>query len=205
MGEIKSFFHHFAVVESDEVGEGTRVWAFAHIMRGAKVGRFCNIGEHCYIESGVEIGDFCTIKNGVHLWEGVVLEDYVFLGPSAVFTNDKYPRSKNRGWELRRTVIKRYATVGAGAVVLCGIEIGRYALVGAGAVVTKSVPDFGVVFGNPAKLVGYACACGRVLLRIGKRKKKRFKRNTIHRCSNCGRVYEYDGENFRWKGGEKLP
>lgn len=185
---MERFFHPLALVESDDIGEGTRVWAFTHIMKGAKIGKFCNIGEHCYIESGVIIGDFCTIKNGICLWEGIILEDHVFLGPCAVFTNDKYPRSRNKDWELKKTVIKSHATVGAGAVVLCGIEIGSYALVGAGAVVTKSVPNFAVVVGNPAKIIGYACACGRVIVRLKGRSKHRSKKIT---CPNCGRNYEF--------------
>ncbi|MCS7212741.1 MAG: acetyltransferase [Candidatus Calescibacterium sp.] len=202
--EHDRFFHKLSLVESDEVGEGTRIWAFTHVLKGSKIGRFCNIGEHCYIESGVVIGDYCTIKNGICLWEGITLEEHVFLGPCAVFTNDKYPRSRNKDWELKRTLIRRYATVGAGAVVLCGIEIGRFSLIGAGAVVTKSVPDFAIVYGNPARIKGYACACGRVLLNIQKIKRNNGKKIDV-RCKFCGRIYRYRSKTLEWIGGEKLP
>lgn len=195
------FFHKLALVESEDIGEGTRIWAFTHVMKGAKIGKYCNIGEHCYIESGVVIGDYCTVKNGICLWDGIVLEDYVFLGPCAVFTNDKYPRSRNQSWELRRTLIRRYATVGAGAIVLCGVEIGRYSMVGAGAVVTKSVPDFAVVVGNPAMIVGYSCACGLVLVRT--KEKKKFPDVKIT-CQRCSREYLFKDGHFMWIGGKSL-
>ncbi len=191
MGE--RFFHKLALVESDDIGEGTRIWAFTHVMKGAKIGKYCNIGEHCYIESGVIIGDYCTVKNGICLWDGIVLEDYVFLGPCAVFTNDKYPRSRNKDWELRKTLIKRNATVGAGAIILCGIEIGTYSLVGAGAVVTKSVPDFAVVVGNPARVVGYSCTCGKVILRMSE--KGKFKNAKVI-CPKCSSEFLYKNGSF---------
>lgn len=200
MGEKNFFVHPLAIVESNDIGEGTRIWAFSHVMKDTKIGKYCNIGEHCYIESGVIIGDYCTIKNGICLWNGIELEDFVFLGPCAVFTNDKYPRSRNKNWELRKTIIRRYASVGAGAVILCGIEIGRYAVIGAGAVVTKSVPDFAVVFGNPAKIKGFACACGRVIFKSPKSKKKK-----LLTCESCSRVYSFDGKKFLWIGGPPLP
>lgn len=206
-GISNRFFHHLAIVESDNIGEGTRVWAFTHIMKGAKIGRFCNVGEQCYIENDVVIGDYCTIKNGVYLWDGIVLEDYVFLGPCAVFTNDKYPRSRNKDWKQMKTVIRRYATIGAGATVLCGIEIGRYAMVGAGAVVTKSVPDFAIVAGNPARIIGYACACGRTVIRIksSMSKSSRRMRKRIISCEGCGRKYIFEKGRFSYIGGKELP
>ncbi|GBD03099.1 dTDP-3-amino-3,6-dideoxy-alpha-D-galactopyranose 3-N-acetyltransferase [bacterium HR19] len=204
MEGYKNFFvHSLALVESEDIGEGTKIWAFSHVAKGAKIGKYCNIGEHCYIESGVIIGDYCTVKNGICLWDGIVLEDYVFLGPCAVFTNDKYPRSRNKNWELRKTIIRRYASVGAGAVILCGIDIGRYAVIGAGSVVTKSVPDFAVVFGNPAKIRGFACACGRVILKIS-RKSRAIARRVIT-CEFCSRVYSFDSGKFSWIGGPPLP
>jgi acetyltransferase-like isoleucine patch superfamily enzyme len=185
------FIHPLAVVESSDIGEGTRIWAWTHIMPGAKIGKFCNIGEHCYIENDVKIGDYCTVKNGVCLWDGITLEDHVFVGPCAVFTNDKYPRSRVKDWELRRTLVKKYATIGAGAIILCGIEIGAFSMIGAGAVVTKSVPDFAVVVGNPAKILGYACICGNTILKVKNLKRKNFFGREII-CQKCGRVYKYE-------------
>lgn len=144
------------------IGEGTRVWAFTHVMKGARVGKHCNVGEQCYIESGVIVGDDVVIKNGVALWEGVRIKDGVFLGPSCVFTNDPVPRSKVFKPRLS-TVVEEGASIGANATILCGLEIGPYALVAAGAVVTRSVPAFALVVGNPARLRGFVCRCGKHL------------------------------------------
>src|SRR5258706_11695473 len=129
------YAHPLALVETEAIGPGTRVWAWAHVMSGARVGSDCNIGEHCFIESGVVLGDRVTVKNGVSVWDGVVVEDDVFLGPNAVLTNDLRPRSKlNRG-RVRSTLLERGASVGANATLLCGITVGTYAMIGAGAVV----------------------------------------------------------------------
>ena len=154
--------HPQSIVETQNVGNGTRIWAFAHVMKGVHLGANCNVGEHCYIESGVIVGDDVVIKNGVALWEGVTVEDRAFLGPNCVFTNDLFPRSKIVTERLR-TRVGEGASIGANATILCGIEIGRYSLVGAGSVVTKSVPDFALVVGNPARVRGYVCRCGEKL------------------------------------------
>jgi UDP-2-acetamido-3-amino-2,3-dideoxy-glucuronate N-acetyltransferase len=146
------FVHPQALVETDDIGADTRVWAFAHVMRGARIGAACNICDHTYIEGGVVVGDRVTIKSGVYLWEGMVVEDDVFLGPQATFTNDRFPRSR-QDWTCEAIVIKQGATVGAGAVVLPGVTIGDRAMVGAGAVVTKDVERDAVVVGNPARVV----------------------------------------------------
>jgi acetyltransferase-like isoleucine patch superfamily enzyme len=132
-------------------------------MSGARVGAECNIGEHCFIEKGAVLGDRVTVKNGVAVWEGVEAEDDVFLGPNAVLTNDLRPRSKVYHDAPVRTRLRRGASVGANATLLCGITLGRHAMVGAGAVVTRDVPDHGLVLGNPAKLKGYVCSCARTL------------------------------------------
>ncbi len=190
MGNKKNFFvHPYAVVESKNIGEGTRIWAWTHILPGAKIGKGCNIGEHCYIENKVEIGDFCTIKNGVAIWDGVKIEDHVFIGPQVVFTNDKYPRSRNKDWEMKETLIGRYASCGAGAIILCGIKVGKFSMVGAGAVVTKDVPDFAIVTGNPAKIVGYARMCGVPLISLKRKNKKQQKKMRDIECSRCGRKF----------------
>ena len=159
------FVHALALCESDDVGPRTRVWAFAHILPGARVGADCNVGDHAFVEGGAVVGDGVTIKNGVLLWSGVTVEDGAFLGPGAVFTNDAGPRAPYpkgpAGW--RATLVRRGATVGANATVLSGLTIGRWAMVGAGAVVTADVPDHGLVVGNPARQAGWACECGRTL------------------------------------------
>lgn len=163
MGSGLAYFKHpLALVESRNIGERTRVWAFAHIMDGACIGTDCNICDHVFIESHVEIGDGVTVKNGVSLWDGVTIADSVFIGPNAVFTNDKNPRAAvKKGRELfARTIAKQGASIGANATIVCGVTIGRYAFVGAGAVVTKDVPDYSLVVGSPARHVGYVCECG---------------------------------------------
>lgn len=172
-GAEKVRIHRTALVESNEIGEGTRIWAFAHVMSGAVVGRYCTIGDHCFVESGARIGDYVTVKNGNMVWEGVILENGVFVGPHVFFTNDRYPRSprapglgeryKRKANWLEATRIEEGASLGAGAVILGGVTVGRLATVGAGAVVTRSVPPHGLVLGNPARLAGWVCTCGRPL------------------------------------------
>jgi UDP-2-acetamido-3-amino-2,3-dideoxy-glucuronate N-acetyltransferase len=147
------YVHPQALVETPDVGPDTRVWAFAHVMPGARLGAGCNVCDHTYIEGGVVVGDRVTIKSGVYLWEGMVIEDDVFLGPQATFTNDRFPRSRQEDWTCEGIVIKKGATVGAGAVVLPGVTIGERAMVGAGAVVTGDVEPDTVVVGNPARVV----------------------------------------------------
>jgi UDP-2-acetamido-3-amino-2,3-dideoxy-glucuronate N-acetyltransferase len=152
------FVHTRALCESEDVGPGTRVWAFAHILPGASVGADCNICDGVFVEDGAVVGDRVTIKCGVQVWNGVTLEDDVFVGPNATFTNDRFPRS---GKQLERhptTTVHAGASIGANATILPGLEIGRGALVGAGAVVTRSVPPFAIVVGNPARIEGYAQA-----------------------------------------------
>ena len=155
--------HPTALVESHEVGDGTRIWAFCHVLPGAVIGRNCNVGDHTYIEGGVVIGDDVVIKNGVSVWDGVTLEDRVFVGPNAAFTNDLFPRAKVRRAEWDRTLVREGASIGANATLVAGTTIGRFALIGAGAVVTKDVPDFALVMGIPGQVAGYVCRCGQRL------------------------------------------
>jgi UDP-2-acetamido-3-amino-2,3-dideoxy-glucuronate N-acetyltransferase len=154
------FVHEQGICESDQVGAGTRIWAFAHILPGARVGSDCNICDGVFIEGGAKVGNRVTIKSGVQLWDGVELEDDVFVGPNATFTNDPFPRS--RAWldEYPRTVVGSGASVGANATILPGIQVGRGAMVGAGAVVTRPVPPNAIVSGNPARIHGYSEAGG---------------------------------------------
>src|SRR3954453_18767650 len=156
------FVHPHGLCESEHVGAGTRIWAFAHVLAGAKIGRNCNICDHAYVEGGVTIGDRVTVKNRVLLFEGVTIENDVFLGPAVVFTNDVRPRAaiKRSGDELLPTLVQVCATLGAGVVVVCGVTIGAHAFIGAGAVVTRDVPAYGFVVGNPGRVIGWACECG---------------------------------------------
>ena len=148
------FAHPEGRVESNDIGPGTRVWAFAHVLEGARIGADCNICDHTFIEGGAVLGDRVTVKCGVQLWDGVTLEDDVFVGPNATFTNDPFPRSR-RPAEVRRILVRRGASIGANATVLPGVTIGVEAMVGAGAVVTRDVPPRAIVVGNPAVVRGF--------------------------------------------------
>jgi UDP-2-acetamido-3-amino-2,3-dideoxy-glucuronate N-acetyltransferase len=146
------FIHSHALVETDQIGPGTRIWAFAHVLPGAVIGADCNICDHSYIDEDVVIGDRVTIKGQVAVIDGMRIEDDVFIGPNATFTNDHFPRSR-QAWKCETMVIGRGASIGAGACLLPGVSVGEGAMVGAGAVVTKDVPPFTVVVGNPARVI----------------------------------------------------
>lgn len=147
--------HPQALVEPESIGDNTRIWAFAHVLPGAQIGAECNICDHVFIENNVVIGDRVTIKCGVQIWDGLRIEDDVFIGPNATFTNDLFPRSKDYPQEFAKTVIREGASIGANATILAGITIGKKAMVGAGAVVTRDVPPNAIVIGNPAIVKGY--------------------------------------------------
>lgn len=159
------FIHESAYAdEGCIIGEGTKVWHFSHIMPDARLGRHCTVGQNVFIARNVVIGDGAKIQNNVSVYEGVICEDEVFLGPSMVFTNVINPRSAvERKDEYKKTLVKKGATIGANATIVCGTIIGQYALVGAGAVVTRDVPDFGLVLGNPARRVGWVSRNGQRL------------------------------------------
>jgi UDP-2-acetamido-3-amino-2,3-dideoxy-glucuronate N-acetyltransferase len=156
------FVHEKALCESTTVGPRTRVWAFAHVMPGAIVGADCNIGDHAFIETGARIGDRVILKNNALVWDKVTLEDDVFVGPNAVFTNDFIPRVafKNPPEKFLPTLVRRGASIGANATIVCGVTIGEQAFVAAGAVVVRDVPAHAMVAGNPARRIGWMCACG---------------------------------------------
>ncbi len=170
------------MVESDKIGDGTRIWHFAHIREGSEIGRNCVIGKSVYIDTGVKIGDGVKIQNFVSVYKGVIIEDNVFIGPSVTFTNDLFPRSNI--WDdsrLTSTLIKKGASIGANSTIICGITVGEYALIGAGSVVSRNVPDFGLVYGNPARLKGYVCYCGRKLVNVYEKTADK----TVYVCSHC--------------------
>ena len=151
----RHFAHPDARIETDAIGPGTRIWAFAHVLSGARIGADCNICDHTFIEGGAQVGDRVTVKCGVQLWDGVTLEDDVFVGPNATFTNDPFPRSQRQPRSYARTLVRRGASIGANATILPGITIGSEAMVGAGAVVTRDVPARAIVMGNPGYVAGY--------------------------------------------------
>lgn len=155
MTEPHCSIHPLADVQSPHIGAGTRIWQFVVVLAGARIGADCNLCSHVFVENDVLIGDGVTVKSGVQLWDGITLEDGVMIGPNATFTNDRHPRSANRGFKLERTTVARGATVGAGAVLLPGLRVGAGAMVGAGAVVTHDVPDGATVVGNPARIVSH--------------------------------------------------
>lgn len=148
----KPFVHSMSDIQSENIGDGTKIWQFCVVLPNAVIGDNCNICSHCFIENKVRIGNNVTIKNGVYLYDGMVIEDDVFIGPNASFTNDKYPRSKVYPEQFAQTFIKKGASIGAGAVLLPGITVGEFAMVGAGSVVTKNVPPHALVHGNPASI-----------------------------------------------------
>lgn len=157
---MNHFVHPLGCCESANVGTGTRVWAFAHVLPGAKLGADCNICDHVFVENDVVLGDRVTVKCGVQLWDGMRVEDDVFIGPNATFTNDRFPRSKQYPERFATTTIGRGASIGANATILPGLRIGQFAMIGAGAVVTRSVPPYAIVVGNPARIVGYVDGTG---------------------------------------------
>jgi UDP-2-acetamido-3-amino-2,3-dideoxy-glucuronate N-acetyltransferase len=183
----KSFFQHpHALVDSEHIGDRTRVWAFAHVMAGAQVGSDCNVGEHAYIEGGARLGNNVTVKNGVSIWSGITVEDNVFLGPHCVLTNDPNPRAyiKKSSDAMVETLIRANATIGANATIVCGVTIGHYAFIGAGTVVIRSVPDFALVVGNPARQIGWMCVCANKLpLPVVPAS------GASCRCTHCGRSF----------------
>lgn len=149
------YIHPLSDVQTSNIGEGTRVWQFAVVLKDAQIGRDCNICAHTLIESDVTIGNNVTVKSGVYIWDGTRISDNVFIGPNVTFTNDKMPRSKIYPDEFLKIIIDEYASIGANATLLPGITIGKHAMIGAGSVVTKDVPDYAIVVGNPAKTIRY--------------------------------------------------
>lgn len=184
------FVHPMGLNDSACVGDGTRVWAYAHVMEGARIGENCNIGEHCFVESGAVLGNGVTLKNGVCVWDGIEIEDFAFIGPLVALTNDRFPRSPRldsaavqkryaHGEWLVKTRIGRGAAIGANATIVCGISIGEFATIAAGAVVTQTVGAYQLVAGNPARAIGVVCQCGQKVVVEGQ----------TAQCLTCGASY----------------
>ncbi len=189
------FVHESSYVDDNvEIGAGTKIWHFSHIQAGVRIGKKCSVGQNVNVGNNVVIGNFVKIQNNVSVYEGVELEDYVFCGPSMVFTNILNPRSEfpQRGSEFYlKTLVKKSASLGANCTVVCGTTIGTYAMVGAGAVVTKDVPDYGLVVGTPARLKGWYCACGTKLdLTVDPRSEETAE------CKKCRRKYIKKGHRL---------
>jgi UDP-2-acetamido-3-amino-2,3-dideoxy-glucuronate N-acetyltransferase len=182
------FVHSSSFVDEPcDIGEGTKIWHFSHVMKNSRVGRRCNIGQNVVVSPDVVLGDNVKIQNNVSIYTGCILEDDVFCGPSMVFTNVVNPRSHvERKNEYRTTLVKKGASLGANCTVVCGVTIGRYAFVGAGAVVTRDVPDFALVYGSPATVRGWMCACGIKLPFTGNGK-------ASAQCPACSAVYTRSG------------
>jgi acetyltransferase-like isoleucine patch superfamily enzyme len=186
------FVHETAEISKGAIiGKNTKVWHQSQIREGAKIGENCIISKCVYIDFDVKIGNNVKIQNGVSVYHGVEVEDDVFLGPHMTFTNDLYPRAFNSNWELVTTLVKKGASIGANATIICGTIIGEYAMVGSGAVVTKNVPAYGLVFGNPAKLKGFVCKCGRKAVKVGEEKDK-----VLMECTVCKTTFYLNKDNY---------
>ncbi|MEA3415216.1 MAG: acyltransferase [Thermodesulfobacteriota bacterium] len=187
------FKHPTAIVESEDIGDGTQIWHFVHVREGAKIGRNCNIGKGAYIDADVEIGDDVKIQNFVSVYKGVTIEDDVFIGPAVTFTNDLHPRAFI--WnedKISYTMVKKGASIGANSTIISGVTIGEYAMIGAGSVVTKDVVPFGLMYGNPAKLKGFVCYCGNKLKTVVEERGD----GVVYRCA-CGKTIEIEKEKER--------
>jgi UDP-2-acetamido-3-amino-2,3-dideoxy-glucuronate N-acetyltransferase len=172
------FIHHTAdVSENAKIGDGTKIWNLAQVRENSVIGKNCIISKNVYIDACAEIGDNVKIQNNVNVYHGVKVENDVFLGPSMTFTNDLYPRAFNTDWKITETLVKKGASIGANATIVCGVTIGEYATVGSGSVVTKDVPAHALVVGNPAKQIGWVCECG-------------FKLDENGICFKCGKQLE---------------
>ncbi len=189
MADKDYFVHESSYVDEPcEIGKDTKIWHFSHIMKDCKIGVNCNLGQNVVISPNVIIGNNVKIQNNVSVYTGVICEDDVFLGPSCVFTNVINPRSFiERKDEYKKTVVKKGASIGANATIVCGYDIGKYAFVGAGAVVTKDVPDYALVVGTPARVVGYVCKCGNKL----------EQKNNKYICNTCNKEYVFSNENLK--------
>jgi len=165
---VSVFIHETANVSTDsKIGDNTKIWINVQIREKSEIGESCIISKDAYIDTQVKIGNRVKIQNSVSVYHGVMIEDDVFVGPNACFTNDKIPRAFNSEWKITETLVKKGASLGANCTIICGVTIGEYAMIGSGSVVTKNVEDYSLVVGNPAKFVGYICKCGNKVAKKG--------------------------------------
>ena len=179
------------VDETAVIGEGTRVWNFVHIRENAEIGKQCVLADYVYVGRGVKIGNNVKIQNRATVYEGVTIEDRVFVGPHVTFTNDFYPRSFSTDWKITPTHVKEGASIGARAVIVCGVTIGEYALIGAGSVVTEDVPPQALVYGNPARIRGFVCRCSRKL-----ETEEKHENYVLMKCQFCNEKYKIATEDY---------
>jgi UDP-2-acetamido-3-amino-2,3-dideoxy-glucuronate N-acetyltransferase len=186
------YVHPSAVVDKTaKIGKGTKIWHFVHVRENAEIGENCLLGHAVYVDKEVKIGDRVKLENRANVYRGVRIEDDVFVGPHVTFTNDPYPRSFSADWKVVPTVVKKGASIGAGSVVTCGITIEEYAMIGAGSVVTNKIPPHALAYGNPAKIRGFVCRCGRKLV-----KEKKQKEFVLMKCLHCVEKYKISAEEF---------
>ena len=195
----KDYFVHESsfVDEPASIGKGTKIWHFCHVSKGAKIGKDCKIGQNVFIAPNVVIGNNVKIQNNVSLYEGVILEDHVFCGPSMVFTNIINPRSKypqNTSDVYKPTRVREGASIGANATIVCGHQIGRYAFIGAGSVVTKDIPDYALVYGNPTRIRAWMCECGHKLAFVQKKAV----------CGNCRRKFQMQNRSVKYQDKKNM-
>ena len=188
----KVYVHPTAIVDkAASLGTGTKVWHFVHIMGNAKLGKDCVVADYVHVSNGVTIGNNVKLENRTTLYEGVTIQDQVFVGPHTTFTNDLYPRSINQDWKITPTLVKKGSSIGAASVIVCGVTIGKYALIGSGSVVTTDVPDYALAYGNPARVRGFVCKCGKKL------ETKEKKQNTVlMMCPFCKADYEIPEKDY---------
>jgi len=189
------YVHPTAIVDKNvSLGNGTQIWHFVHIMNGAKIGKECLLADFVHVDKDVKIGNNVKLENRATIYRGVTIEDKVFVGPHVTFTNDLYPRSFNKDWKISPTIVKEGSSIGAMSVIVCGVTIGKYALVGAGSVVTTDIPSHALVYGNPARIRGFVCRCGRKL------HEKRKKENCVlMTCSVCKETYNVPAKDYAKK------
>jgi len=188
----KTYVHPTAIVDKTaKIGKGTKIWHFVHVRENAEIGMKCVLGHSVYVGKGVKIGNRVKLQNRATIYQGVKIEDDVFVGPHVTFTNDPYPRSFNTEWTIMPTLVRKGSSIGAAAVVMCGVTIGEYAMIGAGSVVTRDIPPQAIAYGNPAKIRGFACKCGRELIK--EEGKQRF---VLMKCCFCGEKYKIPAKDY---------
>jgi acetyltransferase-like isoleucine patch superfamily enzyme len=187
------FVHNTAICESNNIGNNTKIWHFCHIRQNSKIGANCIFGKGVYVDSDVTIGDNCKFQNNVNVYHGVTIENNVFVGPNSTFTNDLYPRALIWNDSLVvNTHVKEGASIGALSVIICGVTLGKYCMIGSGSVVTKNVPDYGLVLGNPAKLVAFVCECGHKLIT----RLNEDNLNIKFKCDTCEKIININKKDY---------